>query len=172
MVKHPRERSNAHFGSICMKGHSIALLTFVMYCAGSVSHLKASDFHWNDRAYFVLCCCIVLLTELHDVQTLHATIACALSGAGILVMGVVMSSSAIKLVISTTLADWEITFEPSAGPTGGAGLALPACSASLMYPTTAEMQRLVSGYRESVDAGQYAATEMPIQRKRGPNSNI
>lgn len=43
--------------------------------AGSLTHLEASDLHWYDSAYFVLCCCVVLLTELHDVQTLHASIA-------------------------------------------------------------------------------------------------
>ena len=30
----------------------------------------------------------------------------------------------------------QLTLEPRAGPTGGAGLALPALSASLMYPVT------------------------------------
>ena len=52
------------------------VLSTVMSCAGGMSYLKASNFHRNDCAYFVLCCCIVLLTELHDVQTLHATIVC------------------------------------------------------------------------------------------------
>ena len=33
--------------------------------------------------------------------------------------------------------EFKLTLEPRAGPTGGAGLALPAFSASLIIPTTA-----------------------------------
>lgn len=103
-----------------------------------VSHLKASDLHRYDSAYFVLCCCVVLLTELHDVQTLHASITSCLVWSKDLEKGGLLRSAAAYTYAQQHAGCVSSTFEPSAGPTGGAGLALPAWSASLMYPTTAQ----------------------------------
>lgn len=42
-----------------------------------------------------------------------------------------------KCRLLTLQVEYNCTFAPRAGPTGGAGFALPACSASLIIPVTA-----------------------------------
>lgn len=39
-----------------------------------IAHLKHSDLHWDDCTNFVLCGCIVLFAECHDVDTLQTTL--------------------------------------------------------------------------------------------------
>ncbi len=38
---------------------------------GTLAHLKNCDLHRNNSPNLVLCCCIVLFTERHDVHTLQ-----------------------------------------------------------------------------------------------------
>lgn len=89
---------------------------------GTVAHLKYSDLYWYDCANLILCSCIVFFTECHDVDTLHDA-ACK------------QAVQHIRVGLQIT-ADFS-TLAPRAGPTGGAGLALPAWSASLIRPVTA-----------------------------------
>lgn len=98
----------------------------------SLTYLKDCDFYRNHSADLVLCCCIILFTESHDVYSLQPLFMQVhhgqLSGQTTCLHGI--HSISITLMQCITLA-------PSAGPTGGAGLALPACSASLIRPVTA-----------------------------------
>jgi hypothetical protein len=93
------------------------------------TYLKHRDFHRDDHANLVLCCCVILLAESHNVHTLRVHTYASQSHTSVGPAGACCTAPAPR--------GMGHTLEPRAGPTGGAGFALPAGSASLIMPVTA-----------------------------------
>ncbi len=94
------------------------------------SHLEDCDLHGDDLAHLVLGRCVVLFAEGHDIDTLRGRVTAESWAASVRNCRLHPTQKATWLSKAATLA-------PSAGPTGGAGFALPASNASLMMAVTA-----------------------------------